>query len=268
MALNGFRAIEVATVAIHSDGEVVSEIPPDTPAGAVLTPGDRASAAAFFLADACPAMLALRENPGKRSIIDAEKRQRVKDALGRAIGWLVGQAAALEAVDRRAPNRLLYDALAYQSCGALAGNDAATSMSVRFTGLALAQTRDDGVFVEKGGSDTTYQAVSVRLALDLLLTGYAGGDAARLNAAWQRGAIWLGNRIGQDGRIDSSANTRTCKGGEAFLGVEKKVWPPGVYGALIYAAELVPHEGVGAAAARLSKWALANSKADPCFPKY
>jgi hypothetical protein len=99
-----------------------------------------------------------------------------------------------------------------------------------------------------------------------LLTGYAGRDTTQSNFPWQSGAIWLGNRIMADGRLDSTGNTRTCAGGESLLGTEKKVWPPGVDGALIYAAELRSNSDMKAAAARLSTWARANPRADPCFP--
>jgi hypothetical protein len=267
MAINGFRAIEVGTHAIAPDGEVVSIKPPDAPIGAELSKADEASGAAFFMADACPALMALRSTPNLGAIADAGRQARVIAALDRGLRWLMWRANDLERIDRTVPNRLLYDALAYHGCGVLTGNKEAQNLSRRFVALALGQTRSDGVFVEKGGSDTTYQAVSVRLALDLLLTGYQAEDARQLNLAWQSGAIWLANRIMADGSIDSTGNTRTCKGGESFLGTEKKVWPPGVYGALIYAAELMPNSGINSAAGRLSAWARANPRADPCFSR-
>jgi hypothetical protein len=266
VAINGFKAIEAGSNAIAADGEVMSTVPPDAAPGARLSIADKASGAAFFLADACPAMLALRTSGDPAVIVSDDKREAVEKALGRAIRWLAHYTADLERVDGKAPNRLLYDALAFQSCGKLEDDGDVTALSSRFVGTALGQYRADGVFVEKGGSDTTYQAVSVRLALDLLLAGYSAEDASQLNRAWQSGAIWLGNRIMADGRIDSTRNTRTCQGGESFLGTEKKVWPAGVYGALIYAAELTDNEGLKSAATRLSAWAQANPKADPCFP--
>jgi hypothetical protein len=264
-AANGFRAIEVATQAIAPNGEVVSIKPPDAPVGAQLSIADKASGAAFFLADACPALIALRSHPDADAIVDAARQAKVIAAIDRGLRWLMPQAIELERVDRAAPNRLLYDALAYHGCGVLTRNGDAQNLARRFVARALSQTRSDGVFVEKGGSDTTYQAVSVRLALDLLMTGYQAEDSRHLNIAWQKGTIWLGNRIMADGHIDSTGNTRTCRGGESFLGTEKKVWPPGVYGALIYAAELMPNDGLKSAAARLSAWARGNPRADPCF---
>lgn len=264
LASNGFRAIDVGAFAIATDGTVQSDVPPDAPAGTTLDRSDLASGAAFFMADACPALLALQAHPNADTIAEPRRREAAIAALGRGLNWLIARADDLERVDRAAPNRLLYDALAYHSCGVLTGNNAAQTHARGFVALALSQTRTDGVFVEKDGSDTSYQAVSVRLAADLLLTGYAAADAQTLNNRWQAGAVWLGNRILADGRIDSSANTRTCQGGESFLGVEKTVSAPGVYGAMIYMAELASNDGLKRAAARLSAWAQANPNSDGC----
>lgn len=266
MAQNGFRGIEAATAAIGDDGEVVSVKPPDAPANAILSAGDKASGAAFFLADACTGLLALRAADNAPQIASGERREAAELALGKAGRWLATQADFLQQVDKSAPNRLLYDALAFQSCGQLAGDEKVKAVAARFVELALAQTRDDGVFVEKMGSDTNYQAVSVRLSLDILLTGYSGGDREALSQAWQKGAHWLGGRIMADGRIDSTGNTRTCGGGESFLGTRKGISPPDIYATLAYAGELIPDADMLAAAERLSAWAKARPRANPCFP--
>jgi hypothetical protein len=264
-AANAFRAIEIGTSAIAADGEVQSHVPPDAPYGATLKQADIASGAAFFMADACPALLALEAFPDAHSVAAQNRRQTVIASLGRGLDWLIIRADDLEQVDRRAPNRLLHNALAFHGCGVLTDNHAARALASRFVGLALSQTRADGVFTEKGGSDTNYQAVSVKLAADLLLTGYTAPDADRLNLAWQAGAVWLGNRISPDGTIDSSNNTRTCEGGESFLGTPKKISVSGVYGALIYMGELASDESMKEAAARLAAWAEANPRTDPCL---
>lgn len=267
MARAGFRAIEAGTLAIMENGTVISKKPPDAPAAAVLSDGDKASGAAFFLSDACSGMLALSAAANADAVADQQLRDAVVVKLGRAANWLTGQTAALKQVDKAAPNRLLFDALAFQACGQLVGDAKVQAFAEPFVGMALAQTRGDGVFVEKGGSDTTYQAVAVRLSLDLLLSSYSAKNRIELDRAWQRGAAWLGLRIMADGRIDSTGNTRTCAGGESFLGAEKKVWPPSVYGALVYAGELKQDPQLADAAKRLAMWARANPRADPCFTR-
>jgi biotin operon repressor len=266
MARAGFRAIAAGSRAIAADGEVVSFLPPNAPVGAELRPGDRASGAAFYLSDACTGLLVLEASPRADEVASAAQRAAVLAAMGRAISWLARNSDPLLAVDRAAPNRLLYDALAFQSCGALVGDAHGMAQSRTFVAAALAQLRDDGVFVEQGGHDTSYQAVSVRLALDVLLSGYTGEDAAALQGAWLNGARWLSGRIMADGRIDSSGNTRTCGGGESFLGRRKRVSPPSVYAALIYAAELSSDGDLRGAAGRLSAWAQANPRTNPCYP--
>ena len=267
LARAGFRAIEAGTAAIDENGAVISKKPPDAHATAGLSEGDKASAAAFFLSDACSGMLALGAAVNAGSIADKQRRDNVFAKLGRAARWLTSQIAALQRVDKAAPNRLLFDALAFQACGKLVGDVKVQAAADSFVTMALAHAREDGVFIEKGGSDTTYQAVAVRLSLDLLLTGYSADNLKELDHAWQRGATWLGTRILPDGRIDSAGNTRTCSGGESFLGAEKKVWPPSVYGALVYAGELRGDAPLLNAAARLAEWARANPRANPCFTR-
>jgi hypothetical protein len=76
LATNGFRAIEAGVAAVAADGTVISKVPPDAPAGATLSIGDSASGAAFFMADACPAVLA---RPSKARRGGAGSRDRVAD---------------------------------------------------------------------------------------------------------------------------------------------------------------------------------------------
>jgi hypothetical protein len=266
MARNGFLAIEAGLKTVAPNGELISLIPPEAPTRAVLRDGDKASGAAFFLADACPALIALKQNPQRTSIAEDARIVAAEQAIGRGLTWLVTQSANLQEVDGRAPNRLLYNALAYHACGSLVGDRQAATTADGFVDRALSQVRTDGVFVERSGSDTTYQGVSLRLALDLQLTGYRSDKAEQLAQMRQRGARWLAGRIMADGRIDSSGNTRTCAGGERFLGVEKKAWPPGIFAALIYEGLLTNDLEIIDAAERLAQWARANPRANPCYP--
>jgi hypothetical protein len=256
----GFRAINVATGAIAPDGVVISRLPEDRFPDAVISAADLASGAAFFLADACSGMLAVE---AKHSIaVSDDDWQRVVSDLSRALIWLDTQHTLLKKVDARAPNRLFFDALAFQACGELTKQS--TARAAEFVALALEKSREDGVFEEGGGSDTTYQAVSVRISLALLLAGYDGADAELLWTANISGARWLAARVRDDGTVDSSMNTRTCAGGEAFMGREKRLSLKTVFQALAYSGMLANDVGLEDAAARVSAWARDNPKGDPC----
>jgi hypothetical protein len=261
MARNGFRALQAATASIAPDGFVLSRLPPDRFPGFVPSLEDHASGAAFFLAEACSAVLVSRDS--RRHMAKPSEWKIVEDALLRAIAWLEQQENVLIDADRNAPNRLLFDALAFQACHRLGDRD--TGSAGRFVALALKKHRADGVFEEAGGSDTTYQAVATRLSLEILLAGYAGGDAHALWQAHLAGAQWLSARVRADGSVDSSANTRTCSGGEAFMGKAKRFSVKSAFQALAYSGAMTGNKGTLAAAQRISEWASANPETDPCL---
>ena len=67
----------------------------------------------------------------------------------------------LERDDAEAPNRLLFDGLAYGLSGVVAGDGELKQTGRRFVDLAMSKYRTaDGVFLEKDGHDSSYQAVA------------------------------------------------------------------------------------------------------------
>ena len=110
------------------------------------------SAAAFWLAEADQAILVLRESPlgpAYRSQIEG-----LVPKIAKAARWLAEprHLERLKSDDADAPNRLLFDALAYGLSGVLAGQQRLKHCGQTFLGLAMAQFRPgDGVFLEKGG---------------------------------------------------------------------------------------------------------------------
>jgi hypothetical protein len=59
LAAAGLFGIETGLVSVDANGVVASEVPPDAPAGSTLRAQDVASAAAFFLGEACQGLQAL-----------------------------------------------------------------------------------------------------------------------------------------------------------------------------------------------------------------
>ena len=206
----------------EADGSFPLSLPDSIANSARPGVSDQASAAAFFLSDVCPALI----------IAGADERQT--DYIRRAMRWLANNQDRLLYKDRKAPNRLLINALAFHACGLLIHDETFTQQAEQFVEAALGFAKTDGIFIEAGGSDTSYQAVSLVAALDLLALGYQGENAARLEARWRKGSAWLAGRIADDGRLDSSLNTRTCTR-ETFVGRPKEVDVREVFRALAYA---------------------------------
>lgn len=260
-AAAAYRALEAGTQSIHADGYVTARLPARMRGGKPLSERDVSRAAAFYLSDACTALLALENHHRANQVAPFKRRAKVMEAMRRALNWLMAGRGTLLQADDRAPNRLLIDALAFHACGELNQHTAAVDTAGMFVKRALALWRK-GYFVEKSGWDTSYQAVAVHAANTLLASGYRD---SRLAVIVYHSANWLSMRIDKQGRVNSKGNTRTCGGGESFLGRTKKLAVHEVFLALSYTATREHDEVMADAAQRLYTWAGRHRKSDPCF---
>lgn len=151
MISGGFAAIEAGLVAVEADGTVRSSLPQDRYPGAALSKAETASGAAFFLADICPALIVISNERRLASVLSSQLLSTARENTGRAIRWLSTRRKTLLDYDKDAPNRLLIDALAFQSCGKVIGDPELTGHATEFVSRALEFARGDGVFVEAGG---------------------------------------------------------------------------------------------------------------------
>jgi hypothetical protein len=193
---------------------------PDGAFGHEGAPHGGPSAAAFWLAELDQAVLVLRE-----SDFEPKYKERIDlllPKIRKAARWLAKarNQAHLKRDDADAPNRLLFDALAFGLSGVLTGDDELKQLGRRFVDLAMAQYRDsDGIFLEKGGHDSSYQAVA---ALKLQVWTLYFPDK-KLEAAADRAVRWELGRVGSDGQINVAGNTRTGLGQEQWMGHRKDV---------------------------------------------
>ncbi len=259
LATSGLVGIEAGLATVDPNGVVVSAVPPDAPIGSTLKAQDVASAAAFFLGDACQGLSSLERAPaawGLQARLDAARA-----TVARALPWLDAQEEVLRRADGQAPNRLLFDARAFSTCGAFARLPRRPT-AARFIDLALATQREDGVFVEGGGADTSYQGVAIAIGADLLAADAAPCEALR--APVLRAALWLGGRVDSSGRINSTGNTRTCGGGESFLGRPKDLDLSHALRGLAAVAVGSENAALLDVAKRVSRWAQTTTAS--CFP--
>lgn len=178
------------------------------------------SAAAMWLAELAQAVLVLRE-----SALEPQYRERIAQLTPKIhvlARWLARPqyVALLQREDACAPNRLLFDALAFGLSGVLTNDDALKKLGREFVDLAVAQYRPcDGVFLEKGGADSSYQAVAAKNLLVWLMYF----PDAKLAAIADRAVVWELGRVGPDGKVDVAGNTRTGLGQELWMGHTKGV---------------------------------------------
>lgn len=192
------------------------------------TAADLASGVAFFLSSVGAATTSLTESSwfaGSGSTAALRTRlQALRGGIRASLNYLKLQASVLQQADALAPNRLLYDAIAYYALGNFLADAEAQSIGLRFVQLALAQQHATGYFVEGSGYDSSYQGVSLALLARLhVLLPNAEPIKQQVWNALSCGCQWQATRILPSGEISTAGNSRVYPGGEQFLGQEKQV---------------------------------------------
>jgi hypothetical protein len=189
---------------------------------------DRLSSASFFLS---------ATGIIYRLVLESEFRSRfepdllaLKPKIKAAMLWLKNNQELLRSYDKATANRLVFDALAFKVNGQNLGDSELEKIGESFLTAALALQAKDGVFLEKGGHDSSYQATTL-----LLLQNYwLFAPQEKLFRAIEKGMVWERARIASTGEVSADGNTRTGVGKESFLGKEKGVNYPEVMQALLY----------------------------------
>jgi hypothetical protein len=127
-----------------------------------------------------------------------------------AMTWLSGNSASLMASDTIAPNRLLFDAIAYYLGGLILNNPDLQTTGRSFVAKAIAQQASDGSFVEYGGYDSSYQCTSMLNLAVLYIYAQDDSMAQAIRTSLQAALTWETTRIGSDGTVSIVGNTRTA----------------------------------------------------------
>ena len=191
--------------------------------------GDPPTSVAFWLCELCRSLLVVQESP-----LAGDFQARIAQLLPKirkAADWLTTQQAALVKADGDTPNRLFFSAEAFGFAGILLQDEKLTAVGKDFLARGMKLFRDeDGVFLEHGGGDSSYQAVNL-LRLQEIVIHFPD---SKLEAAIHQGMKWELTRIAADGTVSTEGNTRVHPGGEKFMGAEKQVNVGEVLLALLY----------------------------------
>ena len=200
------------------------------PAGTNYPPpseGDLASGNAFFMSSLGSALLALQESSFYNNPSNSSYKNRIeilRPKIQSALNFLVTKNSLLQDYDASAPNRLLFDALAFYSIGKWLDDNNGKNVGLNFVKIALTKRTDKGYFIEKGGWDSSYQGVGLSIGFKLLSIFDANETLKQpLWDCLSCGTNWLKSRILASGEISTQGNTRVYSGGEMFLGVSKTV---------------------------------------------
>lgn len=208
--------IDTAFAHQRADGGFVAEMRPngksarDYPASV--------ETAFFFLQELGRALLVIRQSPYEAHF--RERMLALEPKLRHACAFINGGYDTIIASSSHAVNRIIIAAKAFGLCGTYLRDEALIGQSRRLIAHALTLRDAEGVFIEKGGRDSSYNVVSIFFGQVLALHVPLPEFEAALPAA----VAWQISRIGPDGEVDVAGNTRTGLGQErSYFGDEKTV---------------------------------------------
>jgi len=222
-----WRAIDVTFAHQLDDGGFLSNTKPGDKHPP--TRAERVETAYFFLQELGRAILVVKASPMEEHFHD--RIAVLEPKLRRATAFLQSGFDTIFLKCGHTANRLLIAAKAFGLCGVALNDDTLKASSAKLVAMALKRRDADGVFIERGGRDSSYNAVSLLMGQVLLLylPNPELDDAMVKTMAWER------TRIKETGEVDVGGNTRTGVGLETGMsGQPKQVNYPEVAQALCY----------------------------------
>jgi hypothetical protein len=244
--------IETAFAHQRADGGFVAELRPN--GKSARSPAASVETAFFFLQELGRALLVIRESPHEAHFRD--RIAEVEPKLRRACAFIDAGYDTIIASSGHAVNRVIIAAKAFGLCGTFLDDQKLIHRSRDLIAYALTRRDADGVFIENGGRDSSYNVVSIFFGQVLALHVVLPEFEAALPAA----VAWQISRIGPDGRVDVTGNTRTGLGQEkSYFGDPKKVNYTEVVMALTYYG--LVHDDAAALAAADRAWGFVQKSA-------
>ncbi|MEL6592303.1 MAG: hypothetical protein AAFQ68_19560, partial [Bacteroidota bacterium] len=218
------QAIEYSFAHQLPEGDFELQIPADLVDLGPPREGDLASGVAFFASSLGSALIALEESGWFQQNASLQRLEVLEPQMQLTLDYLKSQSETLLQYDQKAPNRLLFDALAYYALGRYLDDKEAQTLGLDFAQRSLVEQHPRGYFIEGGGWDSSYQGVALENGFRLLRM-LSAGEAFR-DTLYQQlacGTNWQASRILDSGEISLQGNQRVFAGGESFLGKEKGI---------------------------------------------
>jgi len=212
-----WRGIETAFAHQRADGSFDAIVKPN---GNTSREGPAAvETTYFFLQELARAVLVIRQSPHEAHF--HERLVALEPKLRRAADFILAGYGTIIPKVGHTVNRVIIAAKAFGLCGLALDDPRLLEKSRQLIAHALTLRDAEGVFIEQGGRDSSYNVVSILfgqvLALHLPLPEF--------EAALPAAVKWQLTRILPSGDVDVSGNTRTGVGLEAdpFSGKAKNV---------------------------------------------
>ena len=183
----------------------------------------------FYLQALAHALLVLQDSP--HAALFHHRVEALKPRLRRAADFVMSGRETIVPTVGHTANRLFIAAKALGLCGVLLDEKAYKAEARRLVDVALRLRDADGVFFERGGRDSSYNAVALLMAQVIAL--YLPDP--KIDQAMREAMAWQLTRITPDGEVLVAGNTRTGLGQEISRGQgPKKVNTREVAVALLY----------------------------------
>ncbi len=236
-----WRGIDVAFAHQRDDGGFEAEVRPN---GASAKPyGAAVETAYFFLQELGRAILVIRQSPHENHF--HARIEALEPRIRRACDFISGGYDTIIERSSKAVNRIVIAAKAFGTCGLVLKDERLVATSRKLVAHALTLRDAEGVFIEHGGRDSSYNVVSILFGQVLALHVSLPEFEAALPAAVK----WQLSKIRESGEVDVTGNTRTGVGKEkSYSGQPKNVNYNEVVFALTYYG-IVHHDPAALAAA-------------------
>jgi hypothetical protein len=203
---NAWRGIDVAFSHQRADGSFESKPAAN---GKISSAFDaNIETAYFFLQELGRALLVIRESPHAAHFQDRITALTPKIRL--AVAYINSGYDTIIPKVGHAVNRVIIAAKAFGTCGVFLGDEKLIAQSQKLIAHAITLRDKEGVFIENGGRDSSYNVVSILFGSVLALHVPLPEFEAVLPAA----VAWELTRVLPSGEIDVNGNTRTGVGKE------------------------------------------------------
>ena len=201
-----WKGVEVTFEHQRDDGGFAATERPS--GGSSASGGAAVETAYFFLQELGRAILVIRQSPHEAHFHD--RIRAIEPKLRRACDFIAAGESTILPKSRKAVNRVFIAAKAFGTCGQVLNDASLVATSRRLVTEALRQRDEEGVFLEHGGRDSSYNAVTLLFAQVLALHV----PMPELDEALKKAARWQISRILDSGEVDTRGNTRTGVGKE------------------------------------------------------
>ncbi|MFN8003542.1 MAG: hypothetical protein U0X75_21290 [Acidobacteriota bacterium] len=213
---DAWRGIEATFARQREDGGFEANVRPNGTSAKPL--GAAVETAYFFLQELGRAILVIRQSPHEKHFHD--RIVAVEPKMRRAIAFVAAGYDTIIKNSSHAVNRIFIAAKAFGLCGLALKDEQLIATSRKLVAHGLTRRDKDGIFIENGGRDSSYNAASIlfgqTLALHLPIPEF--------EAALPKAVAWQITRVRENGEVDVTDNTRTGVGKEpSYFGEPKRV---------------------------------------------